>query len=142
VNRKRVRRLMRVMGLEAIYPQLSRVSPGATHRRRSAAKLVNCALDPCRFLKNTPPMPTSAAPCLRWTELRAAANGARLPDAVGSVLGGERCAASVPKTFRREKFWPAARLSRIVNLDPIRVRSSTAAPDLGEVWRSVKAHLN
>ena len=46
------------------------------------------------------------------------------------------------KTFRRKKFWPAARLSSHVNLNPIRASSSTAARDLGGVSRAVEPHLN
>src|SRR6185436_17947805 len=79
---------------------------------------------------------------LRLLLIRTAAHGARLPHAVGGVFGGATLAAGEMKTLRRKKFWPAARLSRIVNLDPIRVRSSAATRDLGRVSRAVKAHLN
>ena len=51
-------------------------------------------------------------------------------------------AAGEMRIFRRKKFWPAARLSSHVNQDPIRVRSSSAARDLGGVSRAVRAHLN
>jgi hypothetical protein len=61
---------------------------------------------------------------------------------VGSVLGGSPGAACALKTFRRKKFWPAARLSSHVHSDPIRDRSSSAARDLGRVSRAVRAHLN
>ena len=40
---------------------------------------------------------------------------------------GRAYAAGEMKTFRRKKFWPAARLSSHVNLNPIRASSSTAA---------------
>jgi hypothetical protein len=43
---------------------------------------------------------------------------------VGGVLGGPPGAAIPLKTFRREKFWPAARLSSHIHSDPIRDRSA------------------
>jgi len=41
------------------------------------------------------------------------------------------------KTFRRKKFWPAARLSSHVHLNPIRASSSRPRGDLGGVPRAV-----
>ena len=63
--------------------------------------------------------------------------GYRTPWEVYSA--GPAPAACEMKTFWRKKFWPAARLSSYVKLDPIRVRSSAAARDLGGVSRA-EAH--